>query len=68
MIQTVQADCYVLASVWQFLWIRMSSLELILVLVRHGEAEQNLKESTAIVDFLEEGEKRLMDSELTSFT
>ena len=43
----------------------MSSLEVSLLLVRHGEAEQNLKESTAIIDFLEDGEKRLKDSELT---
>ena len=37
-------------------------LEVILVLVRHGEADHNVKENTAIIDFLEEGEKRLMDS------
>ena len=35
------------------------------MLVRHGEANHNVTWSGVIVDYLEEGEKRILDTELT---
>ena len=47
-------------------------LEVILVLVRHGEADHNVTESQragsgsgVIVNYVEDGEKRICDTELT---
>merc|ERR1712154_331144 len=46
-------------------FIENSMMEITLILVRHGQASHNVKGSEVIFNFKEEGENRVLDTDLT---